>query len=352
MNYQGKLTDAVGVAITGDHAIEFRIYDSETGGVLLWSEEHLAVTLTNGLFDIILGETTAMNLPFDEQYWIEIEIDGETLTPREKFASVAYAHRAVYADTAEYVTGGGVADDDWTRVGNIVHAYNTTDTIGIGTTSPSGGKLVVLDNTEGTGIHLEAETRTVDVVDGAFDVSLPGEALAEGEFFVEVLSGEEVVIPREPLERPMEPMAVEGLEIGKAGEYSYFSSDAVGIGTGAVEPSAQLEIYSPTGTGTVDMMRLRSKHDSASLEYSLYVCPREISYKIANGGTSTNLTLSTEGISGGSFNAGYGNILLMPHGNVGIANASPSYPLDVNRHCQSYRANYANRCGCKPRPYI
>ncbi len=133
----------------------------------------------------------------------------------------------------------------------------------------------------------------------------------------------------DPRERPMEPMAPEGLEIGKAGEYSYFSSDAVGIGTGAVEPGVQLEIYSPTGTGTVDMLRLRSKHDTGPNVYSLYFSPREVSYVIENGATGTDLTLSTKAVSGGSFQAGYGNILLMPHGNVGVANASPAYPLDV-----------------------
>ncbi|MGC9315338.1 MAG: hypothetical protein ACP5G4_06895, partial [bacterium] len=133
----------------------------------------------------------------------------------------------------------------------------------------------------------------------------------------------------DPRERPMEPMATEGLEIGKPGEYSFFSSDAVGIGTGAVEPGAQLDIYSPTGSGAVDMLRLRSKNDTGTNVYSLYFSPREVSYVIENGATGTNLTLSTKGLSGGSFNAGYGNILLMPHGNVGVANASPAYPLDV-----------------------
>ncbi len=134
----------------------------------------------------------------------------------------------------------------------------------------------------------------------------------------------------DPRERPMEPMAPEGLEIGKAGEYSYFSSDAVGIGTGAVEPGVQLEIYSPTGTGVVDMLRLRSKHDTATNVYSLYFSPREVSYVIENGATGTNLTLSTKAVSGGSFQAGYGNILLMPHGNVGVGETSPGAKLDVN----------------------
>jgi len=174
-----------------------------------------------------------------------------------------------------------------------------------------------------TAVFVPPET-TETRVDTLADDEVPLYTEAEFDDIVE-LDG----ITIDPRERPMEPMAPEGLEIGKAGEYSYFSSDAVGIGTGAVEPGVQLEIYSPTGTGTVDMLRLRSKHDTATNVYSLYFSPREISYKIENGATGTNLTLSTEGISGGSFQAGYGNILLMPYGNVGIANASPAYPLDV-----------------------
>ncbi|MGC9316167.1 MAG: hypothetical protein ACP5G4_11170, partial [bacterium] len=158
MNYQGKLTDPAGVAITGDHAIVFRIYDSETGGTMLWSEAHPAVTLSNGLFDVILGEVSAMSLPFDNEYWIEIEIDGETLAPREKLASVAYAHRAVYADTAEYVSGGGGGiggsgtngriarfTPDGTTLGNSTFRDDGT-TVGLNAAQTSANMLYIQDD--------------------------------------------------------------------------------------------------------------------------------------------------------------------------------------------------------------
>lgn len=170
-----------------------------------------------------------------------------------------------------------------------------------------------------------AEPETTDTRGDTIAVE-PAPLFAEAEID-EIVELDGITI--DPRERTMEPMAPEGLEIGKSGEYSFFSSDAVGIGTGAVEPGAQLEIYSPTGTGTVDMLRLRSKHDTGTNVYSLYFSPREVSYVIENGATGTNLTLSTKAVTGGSFNSGYGNILLMPHGNVGVANASPAYPLDV-----------------------
>jgi hypothetical protein len=165
MNYQGKLTNPDGVAVSGPIEITFRIYNSETGGASLWEEDHTggeAIDVTNGLFDVVLGDLVALDLAFDEEYWVELEIEGEILAPRERLSSVAYSQRAVYADTAIYVIGGSGSDNDWIRVGNIVHSYNTTDTVGVGTTSPKGGRFVVLDNSEGTGIHIEAEPPTAD----------------------------------------------------------------------------------------------------------------------------------------------------------------------------------------------
>ena len=118
MNYQGKLTDGSGVAVhaPGGIAVTFRIFDVSSGGTALWSEAHASVPVTNGLFDVILGETTPMTIDFDEQYWIELTVGGETLLPREKLSAVGYAHHAVYADTADYVIGGGTADNDWTEL--------------------------------------------------------------------------------------------------------------------------------------------------------------------------------------------------------------------------------------------
>ncbi|GEM_PF-3870621 len=120
LQYQGKLTDAEGVALDGDHDIVFRIYDEPTGGTALWEEEHTSstghpVTIVNGLFDVTLGELTDLNIAFDDTYWIELEVDGEVLSPREMLVAVPYAFRAVVADTA-YVVGSGAVQTDGTSI--------------------------------------------------------------------------------------------------------------------------------------------------------------------------------------------------------------------------------------------
>ena len=104
MNYQGKITDASGVALGGTYTIDFRIYDAATGGNLLWHQTQ-NVNIVNGLFDVQLdlsingGDT----LKFDRPYWITMQIGSDPeMTPREKLAPVSFAFRAIYADTADY----------------------------------------------------------------------------------------------------------------------------------------------------------------------------------------------------------------------------------------------------------
>lgn len=120
INYQGKLTDPAGVAVDAPVDITFRIYDVETGGTALWTEAHTGasrITVTNGLFDVQLGGITDLDLPFDDEYWIELQVGAEVLTPREKLATVPYAFRAIYADTA-FIIGSGAVQTDGTIDGD------------------------------------------------------------------------------------------------------------------------------------------------------------------------------------------------------------------------------------------
>ena len=112
INYQGKLTDPSGVGVDDTVAIIFRIYDAPTGGLILWTEAHPLVPVENGLFEVMLGGTFPINLPFDRAYYLEMEINGETLSPRVQFLTVPYAFRAIYVDSADYAVYSDTAN--WT----------------------------------------------------------------------------------------------------------------------------------------------------------------------------------------------------------------------------------------------
>ena len=111
MNYQGKLIDDMGTPLNGSFDLTFKIYNTSTGGSPLWSETQSGVTVTNGIFSIILGSVNPINLSFDSQYWLEVMVGVETITPRRQLTSVGYSFRAQTADTAEHVINGGPTSD-------------------------------------------------------------------------------------------------------------------------------------------------------------------------------------------------------------------------------------------------
>lgn len=109
LNYQGRLTDSSGVPLNGAYSLTFRIYDAETTGNLLWEESQPGVVIQKGVFAVLLGSVTNLNLPFDKPYFLEIKVGNEVMSPRQRITSAGYAIRAEKADAAEgtiKATGG------------------------------------------------------------------------------------------------------------------------------------------------------------------------------------------------------------------------------------------------------
>jgi hypothetical protein len=93
INYQGYLTDSSGTPLNGAYNMVFRIYDAVSAGALEWGPEtHNGVVVANGIFQVVLGSAVAMYTnDFDEALFLEIEVNGESMTPRQPFHPVAYA---------------------------------------------------------------------------------------------------------------------------------------------------------------------------------------------------------------------------------------------------------------------
>jgi hypothetical protein len=97
ISLQGRLQNSTGDNQDGSFMMNFSIYDAVTGGNLLWNETQ-NVSVSGGLFDVELGNVTALNLAFDKSYWVEINVSGELMTPRMRVTSSAYAYRANETD--------------------------------------------------------------------------------------------------------------------------------------------------------------------------------------------------------------------------------------------------------------
>jgi hypothetical protein len=124
LNYQGYLTDTIGVPITDDLDMTFKIFDAESGGNELWSEAWHDVPVEAGVFSVVLGEQELMPDSVFTEYtntWLELTLEGpQTLTPRTRITSVGYAYTATYSDTAEYAKNAA-ADNDWTLTHNVLY---------------------------------------------------------------------------------------------------------------------------------------------------------------------------------------------------------------------------------------
>lgn len=99
VNYQGRLADRNGNTLNGPQNLEFAIYDTNTGGNLIWgSESHTGVPVSDGLFSVGLGSLTAGGIPtstWNGDRYLQITVNGETLSPRELIRSVPIAGMAL-----------------------------------------------------------------------------------------------------------------------------------------------------------------------------------------------------------------------------------------------------------------
>ena len=102
MNYQGYLADQAGKPITNTINISFRIFDQETGGSQLWSEQQ-TVQAEDGYFNAELGVVNPIYTYIFNQnnLWLEVQIGDEILQPRKKISSVAFAFNALDVKGAE-----------------------------------------------------------------------------------------------------------------------------------------------------------------------------------------------------------------------------------------------------------
>jgi hypothetical protein len=98
INYQGMLLGSNEQPVPeGHYKLTFNLYDEP--GNLLWSEIHNDVFIAGGMFQVMLGTVNHLGIPFDQPYFLGIQVGNEPeLSPRMLLTSAAYAIRAEDAD--------------------------------------------------------------------------------------------------------------------------------------------------------------------------------------------------------------------------------------------------------------
>jgi hypothetical protein len=181
--------------------MRIRIYDTETGGNPLWDSGLVEVDAGNGVFSILLGDAPqpSIDLDFDQEYWIEIWIDGNATVPRQQLASVGYAFTADFAASAfqadsagfaAYATEAGTANDAFyaAYAETAYYAYNTASVPNAMYADTAGFALMANGLVPGieitgdvTGSPFEAIIKAVNTASSGFSYGLYGESASSEE---------------------------------------------------------------------------------------------------------------------------------------------------------------------------
>jgi hypothetical protein len=111
LSLQGILKKANGDALEDDtYPITFKIYVVDSTQVK-WMETQPEVEVTSGIYSVILGKVTPLNLPFDKDYELGISIGSQEMRPRVKLTSAPYA-LALRGSTNQFPSSGLVLADE------------------------------------------------------------------------------------------------------------------------------------------------------------------------------------------------------------------------------------------------
>ncbi len=168
IGYQGRLFDSSGAPLTAATVdMSFAIYASQSGGTLLWSETQEDVAVTNGLYEVNLGDASSLSSPVfsSGKAWLEVAVDGETLSPRQPMVTAPYAFSAAGLAGDDYVLNSGdTVTGDLELHGALLVNHQAGGSFGIlysNTNVPTYGAYVTGDQFALYGVNQGATDSTV-----------------------------------------------------------------------------------------------------------------------------------------------------------------------------------------------
>lgn len=161
INFQGKVANKTsGTNISdGNYSFTFKLYTASSGGAAIWTETK-TLTVTNGIFQTLLGDTTSLpgsvDFNTDNIYLgVEFNSDGE-MSPRIRFSAVPYAFNALKVSGLTVTDTTGTLTVPNSKTIQFADAFTTsganpltlTTTGSTNVTLPTTGTLATLTGVE------------------------------------------------------------------------------------------------------------------------------------------------------------------------------------------------------------
>lgn len=155
VGFQGRLTDTGGRPVPdGTYEITVRFWTQATGGTNVFTETK-QVDVTGGLFDMDIDDFEphlfSQVQGFEDTLYAEVEIEGETLSPRRKIPGAAYATALVAGSgvVGQRPDADNVTDDGFDSALTVINTQPPTSNPGYGLTAIAGNAGLYVDNRAG-----------------------------------------------------------------------------------------------------------------------------------------------------------------------------------------------------------
>ncbi len=198
INYQGELRDPTsGEPVPdGEYNMTFLIYDLQFGGTPLWQSSHDStngnpIQIQDGIFKVLLGSGTgdplSASLFNGADRWLEMVVEGETLEPRQRLASVPYA---IVSENSRLLDGQAASN-----FASASHLHSGSDIVD-GVVSEKWIDAAIARDSElsahaaDSAAHHKKTTTFAELTDTAAEAQIPAGIARDAEILPAVLAGD------------------------------------------------------------------------------------------------------------------------------------------------------------------